>query len=111
MCIRDRGYLALALIDNAEWLRWEDIGAEGETPVSGTVYAGDYVAADYNAVRGPSLIHILALRQVLLHRHGEFQVLRPALPAAAHYQAHLRAVRVLPRYHLVLVPGLVLRCV
>ena len=43
---------ALALIDNAEWLRWEDIGAEGETPVSGTVYAGDYVAADYNAVRG-----------------------------------------------------------
>lgn len=47
-----QGYLALALIDNAEWLRWEDIGAEGETPVSGTVYAGDYVAADYNAVRG-----------------------------------------------------------
>lgn len=47
-----RGYLALALIDNAEWLRWEDVGAEGETPVSGTVYAGDYVAADYNAVRG-----------------------------------------------------------
>lgn len=47
-----RGYIALALIDNAEWLRWEDIGAEGETPVSGTVYAGDYVAADYNAVRG-----------------------------------------------------------
>ena len=47
-----RGYLALALIDNAEWLRWEDIGAEGETPASGTVYAGDYVAADYNAVRG-----------------------------------------------------------
>lgn len=46
-----RGYIALALIDNAEWLRWEDIGAEGETPVSGTVYAGDYVAADYNAVR------------------------------------------------------------
>ena len=46
-----RGYLALALIDNAEWLRWEDVGAEGETPVSGTVYAGDYVAADYNAVR------------------------------------------------------------
>lgn len=47
-----RGYLALALIDNAEWLRWEDVGAEGETPVSGTVYVGDYVAADYNAVRG-----------------------------------------------------------
>jgi len=47
-----RSYIALALIDNAEWLRWEDIGAEGETPVSGTVYAGDYVAADYNAVRG-----------------------------------------------------------
>lgn len=47
-----RGYLALALIDNAEWLRWEDVGAEGETPVSGTVYAGDYVAADYNAVQG-----------------------------------------------------------
>lgn len=47
-----RGYLALALIDNAEWLRWEDVGAEEETPVSGTVYAGDYVAADYNAVRG-----------------------------------------------------------
>lgn len=47
-----RGYIALALIDNAEWLRWEDIGAEGETPVSGTVYTGDYVAADYNAVRG-----------------------------------------------------------
>lgn len=47
-----RGYLALALVDNAEWLRWEDVGAEGETPVSGTVYAGDYVAADYNAVRG-----------------------------------------------------------
>ena len=46
-----RGYIALALIDNAEWLRWEDVGAEGETPVSGTVYAGDYVAADYNAVR------------------------------------------------------------
>lgn len=47
-----RVYIALALIDNAEWLRWEDVGAEGETPVSGTVYAGDYVAADYNAVRG-----------------------------------------------------------
>ena len=47
-----RGYLALALIANAERLRWEDVGAEGETPVSGTVYAGDYVAADYNAVRG-----------------------------------------------------------
>lgn len=47
-----RGYIAPALIDNAEWLRWEDVGAEGETPVSGTVYAGDYVAADYNAVRG-----------------------------------------------------------
>lgn len=47
-----RGYIALALNDNAEWLRWEDVGAEGETPVSGTVYAGDYVAADYNAVRG-----------------------------------------------------------
>lgn len=47
-----RGYIALALIDNAEWLRWEDVGAEGETPVSGTVYTGDYVAADYNAVRG-----------------------------------------------------------
>lgn len=52
LALARRGYLALALIDNAEWLRWEDIGAEGETPVSGTVYAGDYVAADYNAVRG-----------------------------------------------------------
>lgn len=59
-----RGYLALALIDNAEWLRWEDVGAEGETPVSGTVYAGDYVAADYNAVRG-SAAGLQALMDVL----------------------------------------------
>lgn len=59
-----RGYIALALIDNAEWLRWEDIGAEGETPVSGTVYAGDYVAADYNAVRG-SAAGLQALMDVL----------------------------------------------
>ncbi len=47
-----RGYIALALIDNAEWFSWQEHGADGETPVSGTVYAGDYVAADYNAVRG-----------------------------------------------------------
>lgn len=59
-----RGYIALALIDNAEWLRWEDVGAEGETPVSGTVYAGDYVAADYNAVRG-SAAGLQALMDVL----------------------------------------------
>ena len=59
-----RGYLALALIDNAEWLRWEDVGAEGETPVSGTVYAGDYVAADYNAVR-ESAAGLQALMDVL----------------------------------------------
>ena len=59
-----RGYIALALIDNAEWLRWEDIGAEGETPVSGTVYAGDYVAADYNAVR-ESAAGLQALMDVL----------------------------------------------
>lgn len=59
-----RGYIALALIDNAEWLRWEDIGAEGETPVSGTVYAGDYVAADYNAVRG-SVAGLQALMDTL----------------------------------------------
>lgn len=62
-----RGYIALALIDNAEWLRWEDIGAEGETPVSGTVYAGDYVAADYNAVRG-SAAGLQALMDVLQAR-------------------------------------------
>ena len=62
-----RGYLALALIDNAEWLRWEDIGAEGETPVSGTVYAGDYVAADYNAVRG-SVAGLQVLMDVLQAR-------------------------------------------
>ena len=59
-----RGYIALALIDNAEWLRWEDIGAEGKTPVSGTVYAGDYVAADYNAVRG-SAVGLQALMDTL----------------------------------------------
>lgn len=59
-----RGYIALALIDNAEWLRWEDVGAEGETPVSGTVYAGDYVAADYNAVRG-SAAGLQALMDIL----------------------------------------------
>lgn len=59
-----RGYIALALIDNAEWLRWEDIGAEEETPVSGTVYAGDYVAADYNAVRG-SVAGLQALMDTL----------------------------------------------
>lgn len=59
-----RGYIALALIDNAEWLRWEDVGAEGEPPVSGTVYAGDYVAADYNAVRG-SAAGLQALMDVL----------------------------------------------
>lgn len=46
-----RGYIALALIDNAEWFSWQEHGAEGENTVSGTVYAGDYVAADYNAVR------------------------------------------------------------
>lgn len=62
-----RGYLALALIDNAEWLRWEDVGAEGETPVSGTVYAGDYVAADYNAVR-ESTAGLQALMDVLQAR-------------------------------------------
>lgn len=62
-----RGYLALALIDNAEWLRWEDIGAEGETPVSGTVYAGAYVAADYNAVR-ESAAGLQALMDVLQAR-------------------------------------------
>lgn len=61
-----RGYLALALIDNAEWLRWEDVGAEGETPVSGTVY-GDYVAADYNAVR-ESAAGLQALMDVLQAR-------------------------------------------
>lgn len=65
-----RGYLALALIDNAEWLRWEDVGAEGETPVSGTVYAGDYVAADYNAVRG-SAAGLQALMDVLQARLGD----------------------------------------
>ena len=62
-----RGYLALALIDNAEWLRWEDVGAEGETPVSGTVYAGEYVAADYNAVR-ESAAGLQALMDVLQAR-------------------------------------------
>lgn len=62
-----RGYIALALIDNTEWLRWEDIGAEGETPVSGTVYAGDYVAADYNAVR-ESAAGLQALMDVLQAR-------------------------------------------
>lgn len=62
-----RGYIALALIDNAEWLRWEDVGAEGETPVSGTVYAGDYVAADYNAARG-SAAGLQALMDVLQAR-------------------------------------------
>ena len=62
-----RGYIALALIDNAEWLRWEDVGAEGETPVSGTVYAGDYVAADYNAVR-ESAAGLQALMDVLQAR-------------------------------------------
>lgn len=61
-----RGYIALALIDNAEWLRWEDVGAEGETPVSGTVY-GDYVAADYNAVR-ESAAGLQALMDVLQAR-------------------------------------------
>lgn len=62
-----RGYIALALIDNVEWLRWEDVGAEGETPVSGTVYAGDYVAADYNAVR-ESAAGLQALMDVLQAR-------------------------------------------
>ena len=62
-----RGYLALALIDNAEWLRWEDVAGEGEPPVSGTVYAGDYVAADYNAVRG-SAAGLQALMDVLQAR-------------------------------------------
>lgn len=62
-----RGYIALALIDNAEWLRWEDVGAEGEAPVSGTVYAGDYVAADYNAVR-ESAAGLQALMDVLQAR-------------------------------------------
>lgn len=62
-----RGYIALALIDNAEWLRWEDVAGEGETPVSGTVYAGDYVAADYNAVR-ESAAGLQALMDVLQAR-------------------------------------------
>ena len=62
-----RGYLALALIDNAEWLRWEDVAGEGEPPVSGTVYAGDYVAADYNAVR-ESAAGLQALMDVLQAR-------------------------------------------
>lgn len=62
-----RGYIALALIDNAEWLRWEDVAGEGEPPVSGTVYAGDYVAADYNAVR-ESAAGLQALMDVLQAR-------------------------------------------
>ena len=62
-----RGYLALALIDNAEWLRWEYVAEEGDAPVSGTVYAGDYVLADYNAVQG-SAAGLQALMDVLQAR-------------------------------------------
>lgn len=38
-----RGYIAMALIDNMDWLRWTDIDQAGTSYVIGAVYSGDGV--------------------------------------------------------------------
>ena len=36
-----RGYIAMALIDNIDWFRWTDIDQAGTSHVTGAVYSGD----------------------------------------------------------------------
>ena len=38
-----RGYIAMALIDNIDWFRWTDIDQADTSYVTGVVYSGDYV--------------------------------------------------------------------
>ena len=38
-----RGYIAMALIDNIDWFRWTDIDQTGTSYVTGAVYSGDGV--------------------------------------------------------------------
>ena len=38
-----RGYIAMALIDNIDWFRWTDIDQAGTSYVTGAVYSGDGV--------------------------------------------------------------------
>ena len=38
-----RGYIAMALIDNIDWFRWTDIDQAGTSHVTGAVYSGDGV--------------------------------------------------------------------
>ena len=38
-----RGYIAMALIDNIDWFRWTDIDQTGTAYVTGAVYSGDGV--------------------------------------------------------------------
>ena len=38
-----RGYIAMALIDNIDWFRWTDIDQTGTSHVTGAVYSGDGV--------------------------------------------------------------------
>lgn len=38
-----RGYIAMALIDNMDWFRWTDIDQAGTSHVTGAVYSGDGV--------------------------------------------------------------------
>ena len=38
-----RGYIAMALIDNMDWFRWTDIDQAGTSYVTGAVYSGDGV--------------------------------------------------------------------
>ena len=44
-----RGYIAMALIDNMDWFRWRDIDQAGTSYVIGAVYSGDGVvySSDY----------------------------------------------------------------
>lgn len=37
-----RGYIAMALIDNIDWFRWTDIDQAGTSYVTGAVYSSDY---------------------------------------------------------------------
>lgn len=43
-----RGYIAMALIDNIDWFRWTDIDQAGTSHVTGAVYSGDGVVYSSN---------------------------------------------------------------
>lgn len=43
-----RGYIAMALIDNIDWFRWTDIDQVGTSHVTGAVYSGDGVVYSSN---------------------------------------------------------------